>query len=69
MLRRLATDSLAARRQTMTRVKGTGVGEKVKGRIWERKMRSRLDKRKKAMEGMGALVQEWKQVYSLFFMT
>ncbi|KAL8942055.1 MAG: hypothetical protein Q9216_001867, partial [Gyalolechia sp. 2 TL-2023] len=43
------------------RVKGTGVGQRVKGKAWERTMKSRLEKRKQAMLGMPALVQEWKQ--------
>lgn len=43
------------------RQKGTGVGEKVKGKAWERTMKGRLEKRRKAMEGMESLIQEWKQ--------
>lgn len=44
------------------RVKGTGVGQRVKGKIWERTMKSRLEQRKQAMLGMPAMVQQWKQV-------
>lgn len=44
------------------RVKGTGVGQRVKGKAWERTMKSRLEKRKQAMLGMPRLVQQWKQV-------
>lgn len=44
------------------RVKGTGVGEKVKGKSWERTLKGRLEERRQAMRGMGALVEEWKQV-------
>lgn len=44
------------------RVKGTGVGEKVKGKIWERTLKGRLEQRKQAMLDMPRLVQEWKQV-------
>ena len=44
------------------RVKGTGVGQKVKGKQWERTMKGRLDRRKKAMLEMSQLVQAWKQV-------
>ncbi len=44
------------------RVKGTGVGQKVKGKAWERTMKGRLEKRRQAMLGMPKMVQEWKQV-------
>ncbi|KAF2178622.1 hypothetical protein K469DRAFT_471861, partial [Zopfia rhizophila CBS 207.26] len=43
------------------RVKGTGVGEKVKGKMWERTLKGRLEERKKAMLDMPRLIQEWKQ--------
>ena len=46
------------------RVKGTGLGQRVKGKAWERTMKTRLEKRKQAMLGMPALVQQWKQVTS-----
>ncbi|KAF2658245.1 hypothetical protein K491DRAFT_690209 [Lophiostoma macrostomum CBS 122681] len=42
-------------------VKGTGAGDRVKGKGWERTMKGRLEKRRVAMEGMDALIQEWKQ--------
>ncbi|KAJ5129862.1 uncharacterized protein N7515_005901 [Penicillium bovifimosum] len=42
-------------------VKGTGVGHKVKGHKWERTMESRLEERRKAMEGMPEMVRMWKQ--------
>ena len=44
------------------RVKGTGIGQKVKGKLWERTMKGRLEKRRQAMLGMPKLVQHWKQV-------
>ncbi|CAF9910512.1 MAG: hypothetical protein ALECFALPRED_006615 [Alectoria fallacina] len=44
------------------RVKGTGVGQKVKGKLWERTMKGRLEKRRQAMLGMPELVQQWKQM-------
>ena len=60
------TKSTEARLQRRTehglRVKGTGVGQRVKGKIWERTMQSRLHKRRQAMLGMPKLVQQWKQV-------
>ncbi|KAL6716461.1 hypothetical protein ACLMJK_006028 [Lecanora helva] len=43
------------------RVKGTGVGQRVKGKLWERTMKGRLEKRRQAMLGMPKLVQDWKQ--------
>ncbi|KAF2474832.1 uncharacterized protein BDR25DRAFT_332160 [Lindgomyces ingoldianus] len=43
------------------RVKGTGVGEKVKGKLWERTLKGRLEQRKQAMLDMPRLIQEWKQ--------
>ncbi|KAL8854263.1 MAG: hypothetical protein Q9221_000977 [Calogaya cf. arnoldii] len=45
------------------RVKGTGIGQRVKGKAWERTMKGRLAQRKQAMLGMPAMVQQWKQVY------
>ncbi|MCJ1350489.1 MAG: hypothetical protein MMC33_000470 [Icmadophila ericetorum] len=43
------------------RVKGTGVGQRVKGKMWERTMKGRLEKRKQAMLEMPAMIQLWKQ--------
>ncbi|KAF2199146.1 hypothetical protein GQ43DRAFT_482697 [Delitschia confertaspora ATCC 74209] len=43
------------------RVKGTGVGQKVKGKTWERTLKGRLEERRKAMLDMPRLIQEWKQ--------
>ncbi|MCJ1245153.1 hypothetical protein MMC30_002354 [Trapelia coarctata] len=44
------------------RVKGTGVGQKVKGKWWERNIRGRLEKRRQAMLDMPQMVQTWKQL-------
>lgn len=44
------------------RVKGTGVGQKVKGKEWERTVKGRLEKRRRAMLEMPKLVQQWKEV-------
>ena len=44
------------------RVRGTGVGQKVKGRRYERTMRQRLEGRRQAMLKMPQLVQQWRQV-------
>ncbi|KAL9119516.1 MAG: hypothetical protein Q9187_003932 [Circinaria calcarea] len=43
------------------RVKGTGVGQKVKGKKWERTMKGRLERRKQAMLEMPKMIQHWKQ--------
>ncbi|KAJ4308333.1 hypothetical protein N0V94_009404 [Neodidymelliopsis sp. IMI 364377] len=42
-------------------VKGTGEGQKVKGKLWERTMKGRLEMRRQAMLDMPRLIQEWKQ--------
>ena len=55
-------ERLRRRQEQGLRVKGTGVGQKVKGKIWERTMRTRLETRRQAMLGMPKLVQQWKQV-------
>ena len=44
------------------RVKGTGVGQRVKGHEWERTLKGRLEKRRQAMLQMPQLIQDWKQV-------
>ncbi|KAL2757622.1 hypothetical protein ACRALDRAFT_1074588 [Sodiomyces alcalophilus JCM 7366] len=44
------------------RVKGTGVGQKVKGHIHERMSIQRMEKRRGAMLGMPELMREWKKV-------
>lgn len=48
------------------RVKGTGVGQKIKGKLWERTMRNRLEVRKQAMEKMPELIEQWKEVSYMF---
>ena len=48
-------------------VKGTGVGQKVKGHKWERTMETRLDERRKAMMEMPEMIRLWKQVSSFSF--
>lgn len=44
------------------RIKGTGIGQKVKGHKWERTMEARLEERRKAMLAMPEMIREWKQV-------
>ncbi|EON64981.1 hypothetical protein W97_04216 [Coniosporium apollinis CBS 100218] len=43
------------------RVKGTGAGQRVKGKLWERTLKGRLEGRRKAMEGMPGMIEMWKQ--------
>lgn len=48
------------------RIKGTGIGEKVKGHKWERTLNVRLEERRQAMLNMPEMIRAWKQVsYSL----
>lgn len=44
------------------RVKGTGVGQRVKGKGWERTQKGRLERRRQAMLQMPQLIHDWKQV-------
>ncbi|KAJ5580516.1 hypothetical protein N7450_006817 [Penicillium hetheringtonii] len=43
------------------RIKGTGIGQKVKGHKWERTMEARLEDRRKAMTEMPEMIRLWKQ--------
>lgn len=53
---------LRKREQLGLRVKGTGEGQKVKGKKDERTMKSRLDRRRKAILEMPAMIEKWKEV-------
>ncbi|CEJ95018.1 Putative 54S ribosomal protein L25, mitochondrial [[Torrubiella] hemipterigena] len=53
---------LAHRIEHGLRVKGTGVGQKVKGRVHERHMIARMEQRRKAMLEMPQLIKAWKKV-------
>ncbi|OAA61215.1 60S ribosomal protein [Niveomyces insectorum RCEF 264] len=44
------------------RVKGTGVGQKVKGHKHERHLIAKMDERRNAMLNMPKLIREWKRV-------
>ena len=55
-------EKLAKRVEKGIRVRGTGVGQKVKGHWWERSLRTRLDKRRQAMVDMPKMIYQWKQV-------
>ena len=54
--------SMKRREEHGSRIKGTGLGQKVKGHVWERTLKSRLDKRRQAMLEMPQMIQDWKQV-------
>ena len=58
-------ERLKKREQHGLRVRGTGVGQKVKGKANERTLRARLDRRKQAMLQMPAMIKQWKEVMSL----
>ena len=58
-----STESRLTRRlEKGLRVKGTGEGQRVKGKKWERMQKGKLEKRRQAMLDMPRLVQQWKQV-------
>ncbi|OBT67603.1 hypothetical protein VE03_03764 [Pseudogymnoascus sp. 23342-1-I1] len=56
-----SAERLRRREENGLRVKGTGVGERVKGKESERQMKGRLEKRRQAMLGMPQLIQTWKE--------
>ncbi|TKA69321.1 hypothetical protein B0A55_07449 [Friedmanniomyces simplex] len=43
------------------RVKGTGEGQRVKGKLWERTLQKRLETRRLAMERMPDMIDVWKE--------
>ncbi|KAL6695885.1 hypothetical protein J3F84DRAFT_372289 [Trichoderma pleuroticola] len=53
---------LAHRVEHGLRVKGTGVGQKVKGHIHERHMIAKMEQRRKAMLEMPRLIRAWKSI-------
>lgn len=53
---------LQKRLESGVRVKGTGEGERVKGKIWERQLKPKLEKRRQAMLKMPEMIEEWRQV-------
>ncbi|KAG6038198.1 hypothetical protein E4U41_004450 [Claviceps citrina] len=53
---------LAHRVEHGLRVKGTGVGQTVKGHIHERHMIAKMEQRRKAMLEMPKLIKAWKRV-------
>ncbi|KJZ73600.1 hypothetical protein HIM_06933 [Hirsutella minnesotensis 3608] len=53
---------LAYRVEHGLRVKGTGVGQKVKGHIHERHMIAKMETKRKAMLDMPRLIRSWKRI-------
>ncbi|KAK3953203.1 hypothetical protein QBC32DRAFT_210640 [Pseudoneurospora amorphoporcata] len=60
--RKLNEEKLRKRVELGLRVKGTGVGEKVKGHKHERTLVAKMEKRREAMLAMPDLIREWKKV-------
>ncbi|KAI9840868.1 MAG: hypothetical protein M1837_001247 [Sclerophora amabilis] len=54
-------ERLKRREQNGLRVKGTGIGQSVKGKGWERTLKGRLEKRRQAMLQMPQMIQNWKE--------
>ncbi|KAH8815162.1 hypothetical protein F5884DRAFT_668051 [Xylogone sp. PMI_703] len=54
-------ERLKRRAENGLRVKGTGVGQRVKGKEAERTLKGRLEMRKKAMLEMPKMIQQWKE--------
>lgn len=60
--RKLSSERLRKRVEEGIRMKGTGVGQKVKGHLWERQLKGKLEKRRQAMLAMPQMIQTWRQV-------
>ncbi|TVY83455.1 54S ribosomal protein L25 [Lachnellula suecica] len=54
-------ERIRRRTENGLRVKGTGVGQRVKGKESERTLKGRLEKRRQAMLEMPQMVQTWKE--------
>ncbi|KAG9248835.1 putative 54S ribosomal protein L25, mitochondrial [Calycina marina] len=54
-------ERMKRRAENGLRVKGTGVGQKVKGKESERTLKGRLEKRRQAMLDMPQMIQTWKE--------
>ena len=61
---KLTEERQRRRDEHSARIQGVGAGRKPKGHKWERSLKGRLDKRRKAMLDMPQMIQEWKQVGS-----
>ena len=63
---KLSSVKLEKRVRHGLRVRGTGVGQRPKGKQWERRVWGTLEKRREAMRRMPTLIRDWKQV-SIFW--
>lgn len=54
-------ERLRKREENGLRVKGTGAGQRVKGKESERQLKSKLEKRRQAMLEMPQMIQTWKE--------
>merc|ERR1712093_99262 len=54
-------ERLRRREENGLRVKGTGIGQRVKGKESERTLKGRLEKRRQAMLEMPQMIQTWKE--------
>ncbi|KAI9053376.1 hypothetical protein LZ554_002335 [Drepanopeziza brunnea f. sp. 'monogermtubi'] len=54
-------ERLRKRMENGLRVKGTGIGQRVKGKESERTLKGRLEKRRQAMLEMPQMIQTWKE--------
>ncbi|KAF4617020.1 hypothetical protein G7Y89_g15128 [Cudoniella acicularis] len=54
-------ERLRKRVENGLRVKGTGIGQRVKGKESERTLKGRLEKRRQAMLEMPQMIQTWKE--------
>ncbi|KAH6675652.1 hypothetical protein B0J14DRAFT_699055 [Halenospora varia] len=54
-------ERLRRRVENGLRVKGTGIGQRVKGKESERTLKGRLEKRRQAMLEMPQMIQTWKE--------
>ena len=61
---KLTRERQKQREECGSRIQGTGEGRSVKGHIWERTLKGRLEKRRQAMLEMPRMIQEWKQARS-----
>lgn len=54
-------ERIRKRMENGLRVKGTGIGQRVKGKESERTLKGRLEKRRQAMLEMPQMIQTWKE--------
>jgi large subunit ribosomal protein L25 len=55
------TKAIARKEALGLRVRGTGIGQRVKGKIWERQLPKKMERRKEAMEEMPKMIRDWRE--------